>query len=216
MNCKRIEFVEKVFREAPQYWWGDWMDVRFYLRERLSELQGMRVADVGCGAGLLDDALASSNSVIGVDTDSDSIAKARKRVPRARFIKGNSKKLSSGSFDVVIYSNLIEMVEDKPALLKEAARLLKPGGTLLLTTPNSAHPCYRGKPKLGYEELNSLLKPFFDFEVHGWNPFPPWPFFLPNRVLARVPGWYSFLKWLCESGRFPRSSKYFFVEAKKR
>ncbi len=214
----RVSFAKKALREAPDYWWGDWLDVRFYLRERLSLLRGKRVADVGCGAGLILSGAGPSNELVGIDPDAAVLKLAKSFAPNARFVRGYSRRLPAHSFDVVVLANVVETVGNREALLKEVRRLLKKRGKLFLTTPNRGHPAYAGKPgKLSFRELESLLDSSgFTYSVKGWNPFPPWPFFLPNRVLARMPGWYSLLKWLCEGGRFPRSSKYFFVEAVKR
>ncbi len=192
------------------------MDVRYYLRDLLAELRGKKIADVGCGAGLLIDSLHYSNQIFGVDTDEKSIVEAKKRIKNVSLSVGDSGSLPSNEFDVVIYSNLIEVVENKPALVKEAVRLLKPNGVLFLTTPNRKHFCYKGRSKMSYQELNNLLTPYFNFQIKGWNPFPPWPYWPPARVLARLPVYYELLKWLCERSWFKESGKTFIVRGVKK
>ncbi len=212
----RIRFARMALAECPQYWWGDWLDVRFYLRELLSKLRGKTVADIGCGACLVTNALDSTNNVTGVDTDSKALSIARKKMPKAKLLNCTSQELPNGKFDAVIIANVIEVVEDKKELAREASRLLKPRGTLFLTTPNRAHLCYKNKKKISKKELEKTLEPFFEIELKGWNPFPPFPLWLPARLLARLPGYYELLKWLCERGWFKESGKTFIVSGVKK
>jgi SAM-dependent methyltransferase len=104
--------------------------------------------DVGCGDGSAT-AVAMARckltpgadvSIIGLDWSCAALDLARRRgvsVARAS-IAGAGLPLASGSVDVVIMSELIEHVVDTDAALEEAARILTPGGRLLLSTPNLA------------------------------------------------------------------------------
>ncbi len=104
--------------------------------------------DVGCGDGTATSvAMARCKltpgaevSVIGLDWSCAALALARRRgisVARAA-VSGPGLPLASGSVDVVIMSELIEHLVDTDAALDEAARVLVPGGRLLLSTPNLA------------------------------------------------------------------------------
>jgi SAM-dependent methyltransferase len=104
--------------------------------------------DVGCGDGMAT-ALASARcrgeagaevAMFGLDWSSAALGRARQRgvpVARAR-IDGAGLPLASASVDVVVLSELIEHVVDTDGALAEARRVLVPGGTLLLSTPNLA------------------------------------------------------------------------------
>lgn len=110
--------------------------------------RALRVVDVGCGDGMATAvAMAAcaarpgaSVSFVGFDWSVAALARARRRgVPVVRAsIDGPGLPLAGGSVDVVIMSELIEHLVDTDAALAEARRVLVPGGTLLLSTPNLA------------------------------------------------------------------------------
>ena len=213
----RIQFAESVQREHAKYWWGDWLDVRYLLRERVSEIKGKRVLEIGCGIGLVLEALDESNELTGVDLDSASLRIARKRVPRASFKKGDGSKLPSRYFDAIILPGVIEYAPNKKKFLKGVHRLLKQNGVIHLTTPNRKFNRYHAHAHLLTEkELEAALAPYFDCEIKGWNPFPPWPYWPPARALARIPCYYPLLKFLCERGWFKESGKTFIVRGVKK
>jgi len=104
---------------------------------------GGRVADVGCGHGLLSALLALGDSrriVHGVDPDPRKIEWARGgpgRLPNVRAEVGTVESLAeqhAGQFDAVVVSDVLYLlpVERWPGFLREARRLLRPGGRLLL------------------------------------------------------------------------------------
>lgn len=102
-------------------------------------VQGARVLDAGCGEGygceILSEAAAS---VIGVDLEDEVIRRASARYPDANFQTANLVKLpfEDGSFDAVVTFQVIEHMHTPQEFLAECARVLAPGGTLILSTPN--------------------------------------------------------------------------------
>jgi 2-polyprenyl-6-hydroxyphenyl methylase/3-demethylubiquinone-9 3-methyltransferase len=100
---------------------------------------GERVLDVGCGEGLLAAELAGIGAdVVGIDVAEEPLKRARARDPELdlRLVDGEGPwDLPDASFDVVWAGEVIEHVADTAAWLSEARRVLRSGGTLLLSTP---------------------------------------------------------------------------------
>jgi len=211
--------------------WGDQLDVRLYLSKKLRSIERKRVLDVGCGQGFLLSQVPESNEKYGVDISEFALAQTKTKIPRALVKKASMYRMpfKSGFFDVVIMANVIPNVDfscpgnakkNQRKALGEAARVLKKGGMLFLTAPNAAwfgkYQPGSARKRLEYGELEVLLKPDFKGGIKGWNPFPPFPYFLPARVLRRIPGWFSFLSWICEKGFFNQKGKFFYTLALKK
>ena len=100
----------------------------------------LRLLDVGCGDGVITRRLRERfphASITGVDADEVRLARARELCPGAAFEPGDVTALRFGaaSFDVVVCHHVIEHVADDEAVLRECARVLAPGGLLLLGIP---------------------------------------------------------------------------------
>lgn len=104
---------------------------------------GAKVLDVGCGDGALAGFIYARHrcKVFGIDTSELALALARAETSRRRYdctferIDGYVYPFPDEHFDAVVCSDVIEHVAEPAALLREIRRLLKPGGTLVLTTP---------------------------------------------------------------------------------
>lgn len=95
-----------------------------------------RVLDLGCGTAYGSAELAAHEArVIGMDRVTPA-AEARRSA--ARFVRGELRGLpfASASFDLVVSFQVIEHLLDPTEYLREITRVLRPAGTLLLTTPN--------------------------------------------------------------------------------
>jgi ubiquinone/menaquinone biosynthesis C-methylase UbiE len=101
---------------------------------------GERVLDLGCGDGWMTAELAAHGAVpTGIEIASAAIDRARRHHPELEFrlAEANGElPLPDNGFDVVWASEVIEHVADTARWLSEARRVLRPGGRLLLTTPN--------------------------------------------------------------------------------
>lgn len=75
----------------------------------------------------------------GIDVDAGTVAAARRRYPEIDFRTGRLEALpfESGAFDAVVCCDVLEHVGDELAALDELYRVLSPGGTLVLSTPNA-------------------------------------------------------------------------------
>jgi SAM-dependent methyltransferase len=118
------------------------------------------IVDIGCGDGLATGVAAQLNPghlFVGIDWSADALRQARARglaLIRAG-VEGSGLPLVSASADVVIMSEVIEHLVDTDSALDEAFRILKPGGSLLLSTPNLAAWYNRGLLALGVQPIFS-------------------------------------------------------------
>jgi SAM-dependent methyltransferase len=96
-----------------------------------------RLLDVGCGSGVL---LARMQSfgwqAEGVELDPDGVNAARARGVLVRQGTLEQQAFPENHFDAVHSAHVIEHVYDPVSLLRECHRILKPGGTLVILTPN--------------------------------------------------------------------------------
>ena len=100
---------------------------------------GRRALDVGCGDGLLAATLAGSGAVVtGIDNDPRMLTAGRIRAQRVglamEFVKGDIHRLPFGdaTFDVVIAVAVLCFVSDAERVAREMARVLKPGGDMVI------------------------------------------------------------------------------------
>jgi len=206
---------------APHLWWGDRVDVRFLVADAVRSLNDVRVLDVGCNAGILLSEVPGSSSRVGIDLSIEAIQIARKLDPLISLAVADMLVLPfrDSSFDAVIFCGMLEVPPrgKKENAVQELARVLRSGGEVYLTTLNRKYQRYDNHPyRVDYEELQKLLLPQFRAEIKGFNPFPPFPYFLPNRLLARVPGIWRILRALMEWGAGKMRCSSFLVKAVKR
>lgn len=105
---------------------------------------GARVLDVACGPGhFLRVAAASGVQVTGIDSSRAMLCTSAARLgPAARLVAGDAVALpfASGSFDVLNCSGLIEYFPDSRPLLWEFRRVVRPGGTVMVSSTNRRSP----------------------------------------------------------------------------
>src|SRR5882672_4616429 len=100
---------------------------------------GRDVLEAGCGEGYGADLIAEhATRVIGLDYDEQTVAHVRARYPRIDMRHGNLAELplAAGAVDVVVNFQVIEHLWDQGQFVAECFRVLRPGGVLLMSTPN--------------------------------------------------------------------------------
>jgi 2-polyprenyl-6-hydroxyphenyl methylase / 3-demethylubiquinone-9 3-methyltransferase len=101
----------------------------------------LAILDVACGAGFLANPLAEAgHDVTGIDLSPSSLEVARRHDPTASvtYLVQDAGALAfpDGHFDVVCMMDFLEHVEDRDLVLREASRVLRPGGWFLFHTFN--------------------------------------------------------------------------------
>jgi SAM-dependent methyltransferase len=124
--------------------------------------------EVGCGEGRgIDWVLPKIDSYTAIDKIESALEKLRARYPQARFESGNIPPLTpcaDASFDCVISFQVIEHIDNDRFFLEEIHRVLRPGGLLLLTTPNRPQSLTRNPwhvREYTVQELTSLASGIF-------------------------------------------------------
>jgi len=111
------------------------------LLSALPAIEAQSVVDLGCGPGNSTEVLAArfpNAAVQGLDSSSDMIAAARRRLPLAQFaIMGVEDWKDPGPFDVILANALLQWVPDHAALLPALVAKLEAGGALAIQMPDN-------------------------------------------------------------------------------
>jgi SAM-dependent methyltransferase len=151
-----------------RYWWA------------ASAVAGKEVLDAGCGNGygLRMLAAAGPARLVGVDLSAEAVTRAQQEAAgAAEVVEGDVHDLPFGdeSFDVAVCFEVIEHVERQDEVLRELRRVLRPHGTLLISSPNrdvytpgNPHHVHEFLP----EELEAALEASFRdvrlYQQHPW------------------------------------------------
>ena len=146
-------------------------------------LQGVRVLDIGCGGGILSEAIARmGGEVHGVDMVDKNIRIARGHALEAglpiEYECGTAEALAArgARYDAVLNMEVVEHVADLPLFIHSCAALVRPGGIMLIATINRTLASYIGAIVLGESLLRWLPK-----GTHHWRKFPT-----PAELEARL------------------------------
>ena len=109
------------------------------------------VLDIGCGVGTLSYYLAAKgSSVKGVDLSRNAVLMARKNSKflglekHARFeVRNFPDEKISGIYDLVLLIEVIEHIKDDRKAIRQASKLIKEGGILLISVPSKSAPLYK-------------------------------------------------------------------------
>ncbi|QHI99958.1 bifunctional 2-polyprenyl-6-hydroxyphenol methylase/3-demethylubiquinol 3-O-methyltransferase UbiG [Xylophilus rhododendri] len=152
LNADPAELAK--FSELAHRWWdadGEFKPLHQINPLRLgwidgqAPLKGRKVVDVGCGGGILADAMARRGAdVLGVDLADKSLKVARLHAleagtPGVQYRKVSAEALAaeqSAAFDVVTCMEMLEHVPDPASVVRACATMVKPGGWVFFSTIN--------------------------------------------------------------------------------
>ena len=163
------------FQSAASRWWDpegemrplhDLNPVRLQYVERAGALAGRAVVDVGCGGGLLAEAMARKGArVVGLDLADDLLRVAQLHALEAGVnleYRHESAEAhvaaNAGKYDVVTCMEMLEHVPDPSAIVAALAALVRPGGHVFVSTLNRTPRAYV-MAILGAEYVLRLLPP---------------------------------------------------------
>jgi SAM-dependent methyltransferase len=113
--------------------YGYWMR---YLQNNVSRKSN--ILEIGCGLGFMGKRIQQLYSYVGLDISADAVTYASEVNRIKNVIQGEAEKLpfENGKFDVVMAFDIAEHLETPMSLFKEAYRVLKSSGILIISTPN--------------------------------------------------------------------------------
>ncbi len=180
------QFDEQASRRLTAvYLTPDVVEQRAKLLALLAPKAGERALDIGCGPGLTTEALARAvgreGSVLGIDIAPPMLAIARERcaaLPQAGFERADVTRLpcDDASIDVALASQVYEYVEPVDDALAELARVVRPGGRVLLVDTDWESAVWASHDDARMRRV-----------IEAWNehiPHPQLPRTLKRRMLA--------------------------------
>ncbi len=142
------------FSELAHRWWDPESEfrplhqinpLRLDWIQSLVPLQGKEVVDIGCGGGILTDAMARNGAnALGADLATKSLKVAQlhaleAQTPNVRYQEISAEALAAerpASFDVVTCMEMLEHVPDPSSIVRACATMVKPGGWVFFSTLN--------------------------------------------------------------------------------
>jgi 2-polyprenyl-6-hydroxyphenyl methylase/3-demethylubiquinone-9 3-methyltransferase len=152
VNVDPIE-IEK-FQSIASRWWDPQSEFKplheinplrvDYIEQRTGTLAGKKVLDIGCGGGILSEAMAHKGAIVtGIDMGEMALKVAKMHLHESE-LKIDYQMITAeqfaqqnpGEFDIVTCLEMLEHVPDPASIVAAAAILLKPGGQLFFSTIN--------------------------------------------------------------------------------
>jgi 2-polyprenyl-6-hydroxyphenyl methylase/3-demethylubiquinone-9 3-methyltransferase len=188
MNTQNVDHAEvEKFQSIASRWWDTESEFKTlhdinplrisYIEQQCGGLEGKKVLDIGCGGGILSEAMAAKGAIVtGIDMAELSLDVARMHLMESG-LKVDYQQITAEAFcsqhpeqfDVITCMELLEHVPDPSSIINAAAQALKPDGSMALSTLNRNPKSYllaivgaeyimKMLPK-GTHDYNKFLKP---------------------------------------------------------
>lgn len=134
--------VEKAAeRGRPSYSWQFGQERRLSLIAAITPLEDKTILDIGCGVGTYVKRFRKfSAKVVGVDVEFERVKRGSADSPNLMVAEGEHLPFESNCFDIILLNEVIEHVADDAQTLREAVRVAKPGGYVVVYAPNRLYP----------------------------------------------------------------------------
>ena len=147
MDYKKV-YTKDYFSGKTSFFWrlGYGKFAGFYFNnmfkpvaEHIKKIKTGKVLDVGCAYGFMLQKFPDSFQKFGTDVSEYAIDEAKKRLPSAVYNVGSAENklpFKENFFDMILFNDVIEHLENPKVALENISRVLKKGGVLYITTPN--------------------------------------------------------------------------------
>jgi SAM-dependent methyltransferase len=187
------------FREMQSleenHWW--FRGKRLLLGALLARLDGRsrrRMLDIGCGTGGILKALAGVGTIVGIDRDELALRFCREKgldgVVRASAL---DLPFVSGAFDVCVMMDVLEHVDEEGALLAEVRRVLRPGGTAIVSVP--AFPVLWSQHDVTFEHRRRYRRPQLEARLREAGLRVEWSSYTNFFVFPPTLLWRTLRRW---------------------
>lgn len=163
---------ELMYQLEERHWWfsGRRSLVKRLLKWYIPDSTNLSILDAGCGTGLLDEELRRENyKVIGIDSSPEAVHFSRKHGNDAVESSLESCPLPAQFFDIILLLDVIEHVPNENVVLKEADRLLKLGGIIIIFVPAFKLWWSRQDEFLGHYRRYTIKDLETLFEMKRWS-----------------------------------------------
>ena len=153
-----MQNLNDIYHQVPPDYWDSsyknnifqwlWHNIRFRALRKITKdiNDGANILDVGCGSGFsIEKILPKNFNVYGIDTTEEVISYAKKMRPDYHFQVGHAESLpfEDNFFDAIFYLDVIEHLKDPFLSLKEARRVLRPEGIVIILVAKENHPLFK-------------------------------------------------------------------------
>lgn len=171
------KFEVNKFSQIAKHWWDlqgplktlhDINPVRLDFINQYTNLKAAQVLDLGCGGGILCEAMAQQGAVVtGLDADTEVIRVAQEHAGANQlaihYVASPVEDYHEGVFEVVTCMELLEHVANPSVVLHHCNRLIQPGGLLFLSTISRTAQAYVSAVLAAEYLLNIVPKQTHDY-----------------------------------------------------